>query len=64
MNYLRILTLIAKIAGLLTSLNVIPFLPANYGLWVFLLASILKDATNRIGDLLDDGKPNGSFKGE
>ena len=27
------------------------------------IASILKDAVNRIGDLLDDGKPNASFKG-
>ena len=26
-------------------------------------ASILKDVVNRIGDLLDDGKPNSSFKG-
>jgi len=30
---------------------------------VFAAASILKDAVNRIGDLMDDGKPNQSFKG-
>jgi hypothetical protein len=29
----------------------------------FAAASILKGAANRIGDLLDDGKPNSSFKG-
>jgi hypothetical protein len=30
---------------------------------VFAAASLLKDTTNRIGDLLDDGKPNKSFRG-
>jgi hypothetical protein len=30
---------------------------------VFAAASILKDTVNRIGDLLDDGKPNASFTG-
>lgn len=29
---------------------------------VFAAASLLKDTANRIGDLLDDGKPNQSFK--
>ena len=33
------------------------------GVIVFAAASILKDAVNRIGDLMDDGKPNQSFKG-
>ena len=36
---------------------------ANSGVIVFVTASILKDAVNRIGDLGDDGQPNQSFKG-
>jgi len=32
------------------------------GLMVFAASSLPKDAVNRIGDLADDGKPNGSFK--
>ena len=32
------------------------------GAVIFAAASILKDSMNRIGDLLDDGKPNRSFK--
>jgi hypothetical protein len=32
------------------------------GVVVFAAASILKDAVNRIGDLMDDGQPNSSFK--
>jgi len=30
---------------------------------VFAAASLLKDTVNRIGDLVDDGLPNKSFKG-
>jgi hypothetical protein len=30
---------------------------------IFAAASFLKDTVNRIGDLLDDGQPNSSFKG-
>jgi hypothetical protein len=29
---------------------------------IFAAASLLKDTVNRIGDLLDDGKVNQSFK--
>jgi hypothetical protein len=32
------------------------------GAVIFAAASLLKDSVNRIGDLLDDGKPNQSFK--
>jgi len=61
MKTLRILSFLGKLAGLIAGLDYIPFLPPQYGLWIFLIASLLKDATNRIGDLLDDGKQNGSF---
>jgi len=30
---------------------------------VFAAASLLKDTVNLIGDLVDDGLPNSSFKG-
>lgn len=33
-----------------------------HGMIVFAAASILKDVVNRVGDILDDGKPNDSFK--
>ena len=42
---------------------VIPLVDPTVGVLVFAAASILKDAVNRIGDLMDDGKPNQSFKG-
>ncbi len=62
MNTLKILSLAGKIAGFVTALNAIPFIPQEYGVWIFAGASILKDAINRVGDLLDDGKENQSFK--
>jgi hypothetical protein len=36
--------------------------PTPAGLIVFAAATFLKDAVNRFGDLLDDGKPNDLFK--
>jgi hypothetical protein len=33
------------------------------GVIMFASASILKDALNCVGDLLDDGQPNASYKG-
>jgi hypothetical protein len=62
MNTLKYLSLAGKIAGLVSALNVIPFVDPAVGVIVFAAASILKDSVNRIGDLLDDGKPNQSFK--
>lgn len=43
-------------------LNVIPFVDPAVGVLVFAAASLLKDTVNRIGDLVDDGLPNSSFK--
>ena len=63
MKALKYLSLVGKIAGFVTALNVIPFVDPTFGVIVFAAASILKDTVNRIGDLLDDGKPNASFKG-
>ena len=62
MNTLKYLSLAGKIAGFVSALNVIPCVDPKIGVIVFAAASILKDSVNRIGDLLDDGKPNQSFK--
>jgi hypothetical protein len=58
---LRILSFVGKATGLALTFAG-PFSGTPVGLTVFAAASLLKDAVNRIGDLADDGKPNGSFK--
>ena len=45
------------------ALDGIPFVDPSVGVIIFAAASLLKDTANRIGDLLDDGKPNQSFRG-
>ena len=63
MKALKYLTYVGKLAGFVSALNVIPFVDPAIGALVFAAASILKDTVNRIGDLVDDGLPNSSFKG-
>ena len=63
MKALKYLSFAGKLAGFVSALNVIPFIDPKIGIVVFAAASILKDTVNRVGDLLDDGKPNSSFKG-
>jgi hypothetical protein len=63
MKALKYLSYVGKLAGFVSALNVIPFVDPELGVLIFAAASILKDSVNRIGDLLDDGKPNQSFKG-
>jgi hypothetical protein len=62
MKALKYISLVGKLAGFVSALNVIPFVDPKLGVLIFAAASILKDSANRIGDLLDDGKPNQSFK--
>jgi divalent metal cation (Fe/Co/Zn/Cd) transporter len=62
MNALKYLSFVGKLAGLVSALQVIPFVDPVVGVIIFAAASLLKDTVNRIGDLLDDGKPNSSFK--
>lgn len=62
MKTLKYLSYVGKLAGLISALNVIPFVEPAVGVVIFAAASILKDTVNRIGDLLDDGKANQSFK--
>lgn len=61
-NALKYVTLAGKIAGIVSGLGAIPFVPEQYGLLIFLVASTLKDVVNRWGDYLDDGIENKSFK--
>jgi hypothetical protein len=63
MKALKYLSLAGKLVGFVTALGSIPFVDPKVGIIVFAAASLLKDSVNRIGDLLDDGKPNFSFKG-
>lgn len=63
---LHILSLTTKyvsvVIGLASYNNYIPAKWQGVALIAFAAASILKDTVNRIGDLVDDGKENGSFK--
>ena len=63
MKALKYLSFVGKVAGFVSAFNAIPFVDPQVGVIVFAAASLLKDAVNRIGDLLDDGQPNQSFKG-
>lgn len=63
-NGIKVLTLIGKGLGLVGTLNVIPGLSPEKSVLVFFIASLLKDVVNRVGDFLDDGKQNNSFKPE
>lgn len=59
---IKILSLAGKLLGGVCAMNVIPGVSPEKGVLIFLIASILKDAVNRIGDYLDDGQQNNSFK--
>mgnify|MGYP000393808776 FL=1 len=62
------LSLIVKAVSVITGLSALPqlaLLPPEwmaYAGFAFAAASVIKDVCNRIGDLLDDGKLNQSFK--
>jgi IS4 transposase len=45
------------------SANAVRWQVPKLGIVIFAAASILKDTTNRIGDIVDDGKSNQSFNG-
>ena len=62
MKALKYLSYVGKLAGFVSALNAIPFIDPSVGVFIFAAASILKDSINRIGDLIDDGKANSSFR--
>jgi len=55
---LLVLSYIAKGAGFVATLNAIPGVAPSTGVVIFFIASLLKDTINRIGDFLDNGKPD------
>ncbi len=57
-NILHLLSYIAKAAGFVATLNAIPFVSPSEGVIIFFIASLLKDTVDRIGDFLDNGKPD------
>lgn len=59
---LKALTLVGKVVGTVGAFNQIPGVSPQTGVIIFLAASCIKDVVNRIGDFLDDGQSNGSFK--
>jgi len=63
---LKWLALVVKglsvVAGLAAYADALPPKWAGIAVLAFGFASILKDAVNRVGDLLDDGTINNSFK--
>jgi hypothetical protein len=63
MKALKYLSLVGKLAGFVSALGSIPFIDPKLGIIIFAAASIIKDTTNRIGDIVDDGKANQSFTG-
>jgi hypothetical protein len=61
---LKYLALVGKVTGLVGGLGAIPFIDPAKGVLIFAAASILKDVVNRVGDYLDDGIENKSFRAE
>ncbi len=51
----------AKIGGFLAGLGAIPFIEPETGVLVVLGGSLLKDTANRLSDILDNGREDGSF---
>jgi hypothetical protein len=61
-TFLKWLSLASKIFSVAVMLDWTSIVP-KYGAVIFFVASITKDIVNRIGDWIDDGKLNQSFKG-
>jgi hypothetical protein len=62
MKALKILSYVGKLAWFVAALDTMPFIDPKLGVVIFVAASLLKDTVNRVGDLVDDGQPNQSFK--
>lgn len=59
---LKYQTYIGKLAGFISTMDALTSIDPKLGVVIFAVASPLKDTVNRISDLVDDGKPNQSFK--
>lgn len=64
---LKVITISLKVASIIAGLvaynDIIPAKFAAIATVVFAVASTAKDALTKLGDLLDDGQANQSFKG-
>lgn len=58
---LNILSWVGKVVGLVSALNSIPGVSPEVGMYIFFVASLIKDTVNRIADFLDDGLVNDSI---
>jgi hypothetical protein len=59
---LKYLSYLGKLAGFVAAHDTHPFVDPAVGVVIFAAASHQKDTVNRIGDLVDDGKVNQSFR--
>lgn len=59
---LRIITTVVKGVGAVSAFGAIPFIPASWGVVIFMIASGAKDVCLIVGDYIDDGVKNDSFK--
>lgn len=59
---LRILTSIGKWLGAITAMGAIPFIPQSWGVIIFMVVSGAKEVSLIVGDYIDDGQRNNSFK--
>lgn len=64
---LKVITIALKVASIVTGLaaynDLVPAKYAAVAAIVFAVASVAKDALTKLGDLLDDGEANQSYKG-
>lgn len=59
---LKILTIVSGVVGGIAAMDAIPFVPEQIGLLVIGLSAALSGLITPIGDYLDNGKMDGSFK--
>lgn len=59
---LTTLTAVGKALGFITGLGAVPFVPPQTGILIFAGASTLKEVVRLVGDFLDNGKKDDSFK--
>ena len=52
---IKIISLVGKFAGIITSFNTIPGVSPQTGIYIFAAASILKDVANRVNEILVQG---------
>lgn len=64
---LKVITIALKVSSILTGLaaynDLIPAKFSAVAVLVFGIASVAKDSLTKLGDLLDDGQQNNSYRG-